>query len=150
MIRRYQAEDLEPLMAIWLAGNLQVHHFIDKKFFQDSYEMVKILLPTSTVYVQDLHGVKGFIGLIDNYIAGLFVNSDYHHQGIGSALVAKAKQLHNQLFVHVYEENTAAIAFYLAQGFEIATHGINEETNEPELFMQCTVQHSVKIGKCAL
>lgn len=150
MIREYQAKDLDKIMEIWLQGNEQAHSFIDPQYFKQNYEMVKMLIPMSTVYVQDLDGVKGFIGLTENYISGLFVDQNFRRQGTGKALVEKAKQRHDELLVQVYKKNTSAIDFYLAQHFDIVSESINEETNEHELLMRCNVEHKVKIGKCAL
>lgn len=150
MIREYQTPDLDKIMQLWLEGNQQAHDFIDPVFFQQNYEFVKMLIPMSTIYVQDLNGVKGFIGLTENYISGLFVDKDFQRQGTGKALIDKAKQRFNELLVHVYKKNSAAIDFYLSQNFEIVSESINEETNEPELLLRCLVEHNVKIGKCAL
>lgn len=150
MIREYKLEDLDSVMEIWLQGNLQAHDFINPEFFKQNYDLVKMLIPMSRLYVQDLNSIKGFIGLTENYISGLFVDQNYRHQGIGKALVNKAKQRHNELLVHVYKKNVAAIDFYLSQNFEIVSESINEETNEPELLMRCHIEHNVKIGKCAL
>lgn len=150
MIREFQSTDLDKVMSIWLEGNLQAHDFIDSEFFKQNFQLVKMLIPMSTVYVQDLNGVKGFIGLTENYISGLFVEQAYQRQGTGKALVNKAKQRFNELLVHVYEKNTAAIDFYLAQNFEIVSKSLNEETQEAELLMRCVVEHKVKIGQCAL
>lgn len=150
MIRQYKSEDLNSVMTIWLQGNLQAHNFINPEFFKQNCDLVKMLIPMSTLYVQDLDGVKGFIGITENYISGLFVDEAFRRQGTGKALVEKAKQRHTELFVHVYKKNTNAINFYLSQNFEIVSESINEETNEPELLMHCNVEHNVKIGKCAL
>lgn len=150
MIREYQTPDLDKIMQLWLEGNQQAHDFIDPEFFKQNYEFVKMLIPMSTIYVQDLNGVKGFIGLTENYISGLFVDKDFQRQGTGKALIDKAKQRFNELLVHVYKKNSAAIDFYLSQNFEIVSESINEETNEPELLLRCLVEHNVKIGKCAL
>lgn len=150
MIREYQSTDLDAIMSIWLRSNEQVHDFIDPTFFKQNYELVKMLIPMSTVYVQDLDGVQGFIGLTENYISGLFVDENYRRKAIGKALIEKAKQLHNELFVHVYKKNSDAIHFYLSQNFEPVETTINQETNQEEILMRCHVTHTVKIGKCAL
>lgn len=150
MIREYKKTDLDKIMQLWLEGNIQAHNFIDPEFFKQNYEFVKMLIPMSTIYVQDLNGVKGFIGLTENYISGLFVDEEFRRQGTGKALVNKAKQRYNELVVHVYKQNSTAINFYLSQNFEIVSESINEETNEPELLMRCLVEHNVKIGKCAI
>lgn len=150
MIREYKKTDLDKIMQLWLEGNIQAHNFIDPEFFKQNYEFVKMLIPMSTIYMQDLNGVKGFIGLTENYISGLFVDEEFRRQGTGKALVNKAKQRYNELLVHVYKQNSTAINFYLSQNFEIVSESINEETNEPELLMRCLVEHNVKIGKCAI
>ena len=150
MIREYKKTDLDKIMQLWLEGNIQAHNFIDPEFFKQNYEFVKMLIPMSTIYVQDLNGVKGFIGLTENYISGLFVDEEFRRQGTGKALVNKAKQRYNELLVHVYKQNSTAINFYLSQNFEIVSESINEETNEPELLMRCLVEHNVKIGRCAI
>ncbi|MFQ1008171.1 hypothetical protein B6D12_07425 [Gilliamella apicola] len=150
MIREFKSADLDKVMEIWLQGNEQAHNFIDSNFFKQNFDIVEMLIPMSTVYVQDLDGVKGFIGITENYISGLFVEQDYRRQGTGKALVNKAKQRYNELFVHVYKKNTDAINFFLSQNFEIISESINEESNESELLLRCDIEHNVKIGKCAL
>ncbi|MDF7670056.1 GNAT family N-acetyltransferase [Orbaceae bacterium ESL0721] len=150
MIREYQPADLDAIMKIWLQGNEQAHPFIDPEFFKQNYEMVKLFIPMSTVYVQDLDGVKGFIGLTENFISGLYVDEAYRRQGIGHALITKAKQLHNELVTTVYKQNPAAVEFFEAQEFFITSESINEETGELEYMMVCNVAHTIKIGKCAL
>ncbi|MCT6868300.1 MAG: GNAT family N-acetyltransferase [Gilliamella apicola] len=150
MIREFKSADLDKVMEIWLQGNEQAHSFIDSNFFKQNFDIVEMLIPMSTVYVQDLDGIKGFIGITENYISGLFVEQDYRRQGTGKALVNKAKQRYNELFVHVYKKNTDAINFFLSQNFEIISESINEESNESELLLRCNIEHNVKIGKCAL
>lgn len=150
MIREFKSADLDKVMEIWLQGNEQAHSFIDSNFFKQNFDIVEMLIPMSTVYVQDLDGVKGFIGITENYISGLFVEQDYRRQGTGKALVNKAKQRYNELFVHVYKKNTDAINFFLSQNFKIISESINEESNESELLLRCDIEHNVKIGKCAL
>ena len=150
MIREFKSADLDKVMEIWLQGNEQAHNFIDSNFFKQNFDIVEMLIPMSTVYVQDLDGIKGFIGITENYISGLFVEQDYRRQGTGKALVNKAKQRYNELFVHVYKKNTDAVNFFLSQNFEIISESINEESNESELLLRCDIEHNVKIGKCAL
>lgn len=150
MIREYHPNDLHSIISIWLQGNEQAHNFIDPNFFKQNYALVEMLIPMSSVYVQDINGVKGFIGLTENYISGIFVDETFRHKGTGKALIEKAKQRHNELQVHVYKKNSNAINFFLSQNFKIVSESINEETNQPEWLMQCNVEHHVKIGKCAL
>ncbi|CAI3942555.1 Ribosomal protein S18 acetylase RimI and related acetyltransferases (RimI) (PDB:1GHE) [Commensalibacter communis] len=150
MIREFQAADLDQVMNIWLEQNLLVHPFIDPSFFQNNADLVRTILPSSEIYVQDIHGVKGFIGLTDLYISGLFIDSEYQRQGLGSSLIEKAKQVRSVLFLNVYTENEAAVQFYEKHGFVRLEDRINEETHHPEYLMGCKIDHIIKIGQCAL
>lgn len=150
MIRECKPDDLDQVMQIWLEQNLAAHPFIDPVFFQSNADLVRVILPSSQIYVQDINGVKGFIGLTDNYIAGLFIDVGYQHQGLGSSLIEKAKQARAELFVNVYVENKVAVQFYEKHGFTQLETMINAETHQPEILMGCKIDHHVKIGKCAL
>lgn len=150
MIREFQADDLDQVMKIWLEQNLLAHPFVDPEFFKNNVDLVRIILPSSEIYVQDINGIKGFIGLTDNYISGLFIDTDYQRQGLGSSLIEKAKQVRSELFLNVYTENKAAVQFYEKHGFIQLQDMINAETQQPEVLMGCKVDHHVKIGKCAL
>lgn len=150
MIREFQADDLDQVMKIWLEQNLLAHPFVDPSFFQKNADLVRIILPSSQIYVQDINGVKGFIGLTDNYISGLFIETDYQRQGLGASLIEKAKQVHSELFLNVYTENEAAVQFYEKHGFIRLEDTVNAETHQPEYLMGCKVNHTVKIGKCAM
>ena len=76
MIRAFKENDLSVVMQIWLDTNINTHSFISKYYWMDNYNMVKKILPQAEIYVYEDHATKeieGFIGLTDNYIAGLFV-----------------------------------------------------------------------------
>ena len=63
------------VMQIWLDGNLQAHYFIASEYWQQNYDFVKQMLPQSKVYVYEdekSNQIKGFIGLQDEFIAGVF------------------------------------------------------------------------------
>ena len=72
MIRKFEERDLETVMELWLAGNLQAHSFIPKRYWKDSRELVKDLLPSASLYVytEETGRPDGFIGLSGDYIEG--------------------------------------------------------------------------------
>lgn len=150
MIRDAKTQDLEAILAVWLAGNLQNHPFLPADFYQDRQELMKMILPATTLYVQDLNGIKGFIGLSDNLISGIFVDKDHQRQGLGTSLLNHVKGLYPDLFVYVYPQNAAALAFFQSQGFEILEESLNEETGLTEYLLHCQNERHVKIGCCAL
>ena len=130
MIRRFQTDDLEDVMLIWLNANIEAHHFVDPGFWRNSFDTVKAMIPQAEVYVSYEDGINGFVGIIDNYIAGIFVASPVRASGIGSQLLDCAKKTQQNLCLRVYKQNTAAVSFYLNRGFRIDTEQIDLQTSE--------------------
>ncbi len=59
------------------------------------------------VWVYETDGViAGFIGLNDDYIAGIFVEYEYRSKGIGKELIDFAKMNRMRLSLDVYEKIT--------------------------------------------
>lgn len=114
MIRKMKIEELDIVMKIWLETNMQAHDFIDKHYWQQNYKSIKKMLPASSITVyKENDAILGFVGLIDSYIAGLFVNANCQSRGIGKALLDDAKESHYALSLHVYKRNVRAVQFYL-------------------------------------
>ncbi|WP_245954243.1 GNAT family N-acetyltransferase [Companilactobacillus formosensis] len=124
--------ELEKISQIWLDSNLEAHNFIDKNFWLDNYSMVKEQFKTAEIYVDAESEVKGFVGLQDDYIAGIFVEKSYRNQGIGKKLINFLKKNHQELSLDVYDKNIRAKQFYEKNGFEVSTQSIERETDEKE------------------
>lgn len=136
MIRAFQITDLDEVMNIWLETNLAAHPFIDKNYWINNFEFVKQVLPTSQITVFEESGViKGFMGIIDQYIAGLFVAEKYQNQGIGKQLLESAQTTYPALHLDVYTANQHAVTFYKQNGFEMIGKKENLDTKHPEYFM---------------
>ena len=85
MIRKLRESDLSAVMKIWLDTNIKSHNFVSKEYWTSNYEMVKEILPKSEIYVyeeDDTNLIDGFIGLLDSYLAGLFVKNTAQLKGI--------------------------------------------------------------------
>lgn len=135
MIRIFEFRDLDKIMEIWLDGNISAHPFIDESHWRQNFDTVKSVLPNAEVYVYEEDGeILGFIGMDAEYIAGIFVAQGHRGQGIGRQLIAKVKRK-KRLSLHVYEKNTGAVAFYLAEGFHIESSMTEKETGEMEHLM---------------
>lgn len=85
-------------------------------------------------YVDNI--IVGFVGLNDNYIAGIFIKESYRSKGIGKLFLQKLKTNYNSLKLCVYEKNVRAIRFYLTHGFTIKSKDFEEETQEYEYIME--------------
>ena len=138
MIRAYQPDDLEPLMAVWLAASRVGHPFLSaEQLVKDRIEIIEKYIPIARQWVVELDGViVGFIAMLDNHIGGLFVDPTHHRRGIGAALVAHIKLMHERLTVNVFRDNHNGIAFYESVGFVCLQEQTCTHTGLPELLME--------------
>ena len=138
MIRKFETQDLDAVMQIWLHGNLDAHAFIAASFWTEHFEMVRDLLPQAELYVHEDAGTRqidGFIGLTENHIEGIFVAKAARSKGIGKALLEYAKSRKPRLTLGVYQKNERALAFYQREQFVVHSEGIDEDTNEADIQM---------------
>lgn len=139
MIRKLNIDESEAVMKIWLETNIAVHDFISEDYWQGNYEQVKMMLPDATVFVYEENNlILGFIGLTENYIAGIFINTNSQSKGIGKVLLDYVKKCHSELLLQVYKKNSRAVRFYLREGFDVSNEQIDENTGEAELVMNWT------------
>ncbi|MDN5105365.1 N-acetyltransferase [Aliarcobacter butzleri] len=136
MIRKLDKNDINQLLQIWLEVNIKTHNFIPKEYWEEQYDNVKELLPNSEIYVyEENEKIVAFVGLIENYIAGIFVSFSFQSKGIGKKLLDYIKEFKKELSLNVYVKNTSAIKFYQREGFIINSQSIDEETKEQQIFM---------------
>lgn len=96
MIRKFENSDIDDIMQIWKNVNIEAHNFISKEYWENDYDYVRNILPKAEIYVYvDNNEIIGFIGMNENYIEGIFVNTNSQHRGIGTALLNKVKKKFN-------------------------------------------------------
>lgn len=135
MIRKLEEANLDAVMQIWIDTNIKTHDFIPAEYWSGNYEMVKSLLPEAEVYVYEddaTREIAGFIGLMDAFVAGLFVKDGMQSKGIGKQLVDYVKTKKDRLSLTVYQKNERAIRFYQREQFVVADEQVDENTNEIE------------------
>ncbi|MCI8417715.1 MAG: N-acetyltransferase [Lachnospiraceae bacterium] len=138
MIRAFQNADLEEVMELWLHGNLQAHNFIPEKYWREHVSQVKEMLPKAELYIyenQSTGKVEGFVGMMEEYLAGIFVREDARSQGVGAQLLRHVKERKPRLALRVYERNSRAVRFYLREGFQVQAQEKEESTGEREYVM---------------
>lgn len=137
MIRKFRTDDLEQVMELWLATNISAHDFISAKYWHANYALVKEMLPQANIWVYEKNNeIWGFIGLQDTYIAGIFVADKAQDKGIGSELLAKAKQQKSQLSLAVYAKNERALNFYQRADFTVVNEQLDETIGQVEYLMK--------------
>lgn len=136
MIRKFEKNDIDAIMKIWENENIKAHKFIPKEYWKGSYNFVKEALPNAEIYVYIIkEKIVGFVGLNNNYIEGIFVDTNNQCNGIGTSLLNKVKEIKNNLTLSVYKKNTNAINFYKKNDFMITSQNIDKDTNEVEYIM---------------
>ena len=143
MIRKFETQDLDAVMQIWLHGNLDAHPFIPASFWTDHFETVRDMLPQAELYVHENEATRqidGFIGLTENHIEGIFVAESARSKGVGKSLLEYAKSCKPYLTLSVYQKNERALAFYRREQFTVHSESIDEDTNEAEIQMLWTRQ----------
>ncbi|KQZ95750.1 acetyltransferase [Rhizobium sp. Root564] len=129
-IRRYRPVDNTPLSSIWYEASVQAHAFLGEERLSQQRALVQAAyLPQAETWVACVNETPvGFIGLIDNFIGGLFVSPHYQGKGIGAALLAHAFRLKGNLSLTVYADNQAAHRFYHHHGFhDVSRHSVDDE-----------------------
>lgn len=99
--------------------------------------MQNTYLPIVEVYLaEDANHIYGFIALLENKIAALFISLQLQGQGVGTLLIDYAKAMRLDLELGVYQQNQNSVRFYQSVGFNIITEMIDEQTNTKEFLMR--------------
>lgn len=126
--------ELDAVHALWLKINLETHTTIDPNYFIDNSDKVKEALKDATIYVyKEDNTIIAFIGLIDDYIAGIFV--DRRSKRIGYKLMKHIQNKHTNLNLHVFSDNIRAINFYKKHKFKEIESSFNEDVSAYETLM---------------
>ena len=131
-IVRCNKEDYATLSSIWERSVRATHDFLD----EDTIEEIKAALepryfPNVELYAVSHNGsLTGFIGLRNDMIEMLFIDSDSRGQGYGSSLIEFAFD-RGATKVDVNEQNPMALAFYQGKGFKIIGRDNTDEAGRP-------------------
>jgi putative acetyltransferase len=140
MIRKYEERDIEVVVSTWRRASELAHPFLTKAFLdQEDANTRNIYLAFAETWVTEVEGtVVGFIALIENEIGGLFLDPDFHGQGLGRDMVDMAVAQKGSLKVEVFKENAIGRRFYDAYGFREAEEFIHEASGQATLRMSFT------------
>lgn len=136
MIRKLKITDLDRVMEIWLDSNIEAHDFIMRDYWEKNTMTVREQLLQAEVYIFESYGdILGFVGLQDDYLAGIFVDKNFRSEGVGKELLDFVKTVHNSLTLSVYENNSRAVRFYEREGFVVKSKSLDDATGEVEYTM---------------
>jgi putative acetyltransferase len=133
-IRRATPDDRERLIDIWWRSASVTHRFL-------STAQLEALLPEVTalrletldtrVLCASPDNTVGFLVMNGRAVDGLFIAPEWRRCGGGSWLLRHARQIAGPLTVEVNEQNTEALEFYRAQGFEIVRRSPVDDAGRP-------------------
>ncbi|MGG4102882.1 GNAT family N-acetyltransferase [Paenibacillus lautus] len=134
IIRRMTNEDLNDIIEIWLSASKEAHHFIPVDYWESKQrDMREVYLPMAETYlIESAAHVRGFVSLVGDDLAALFIDTSRQNQGYGKALLSYVMDLREVLKLRVYEENQRAIRFYLKNGFEVYEDSLDHDTGQKE------------------
>jgi len=137
-IRKIKENDISEIVNIWYEASLLAHSFIPGNYWEKNKELMKTkYIPMSETYLAfDGETILGFVSLIDDYLAAIFVKPEIQCKNIGSLLLNHAKIHRNSLQLKVYCKNEKSVGFYKSKGFSIISESKDEETGENEFVME--------------
>lgn len=133
MIRKFEKKDTKRVMQIWLEANLEAHDFVPSDYWLSQYQSVQEQLLPADIYVYEQDNeIQGFVGMVDDYLAGIFVDKKYRSMGIGKGLLECVKKIYPAFSLNVYQKNQRAVDFYLREKLTIVSTGADEDTAEAD------------------
>lgn len=144
-IRMYMPSYLNAVLDSWEVATRLAHKFMSDEFIaQERKNVADIYIPNTNTWVAEIDGeVKGFIALMSNEVGAIFLQPNYHGMGVGKGLMDKAQELHGDLEVEVFKENSIGRKFYSRYGFEHFEEKLHEPTGHQVLRLKFTANKRV-------
>lgn len=138
MIREYKPDDIEQLLDVWYRASKVAHPFLTEEFLESEKIQIQYMYidQTETWIYETGKKLIGFVAMIENDVAALFVDPDEHRKGIGRLLLDHVINNRNLLTVDVFKENRIGINFYKKYGFEFVKEKMHIETGNLLLEMK--------------
>ncbi len=145
-IRQYKEADLDAVLSSWETATRLAHPFMTDDFLaQERKNTAEIYLPNTDTWVIEIEEeVRGFIALMGNEVGAIFLQPKYHGRGAGKALMDKAQELHGDLEVEVFKENSIGRMFYSKYGFELLEEKLHKPTGQQMLRLKFTANKTSK------
>jgi putative acetyltransferase len=139
-IRQYMVSDLNAVLDTWEVATRLAHKFMTDDFIAiERKNVADIYMPNTDTWVAEIDNeVQGFIALMDNEVGAIFIQPDFHGRGAGKALMDKAQELHGDLEVEVFKENSIGRKFYSQYGFEHLEEKLHKPTGQQVLRLKFT------------
>lgn len=137
-IRKLDNSDIPKVVELWYETSIEAHDFISPDYWKANMEaMATVYLPNSETYLAvEGESIVGFITMVDNYLAAIFVQVSMLECGIGTKLLDFIKDKREKIQLAVYKKNFKSINFYKKHDFKTLSENLDKNTNEIELLME--------------
>ena len=137
-IRKLKSNYIAVVVELWFDISIQAHNFISPDYWKENKKaMAETYLPNSETYLAIINDeIVGFVAMVDNFLAALFVQTKMQGQGIGNNLLCYIKERRETIQLKVYKKNSNSVQFYKKQGFDILSDEIDKKTDEIEYLME--------------
>ncbi len=138
-IRRATPTDADGITAVLWASRRQAMPWLAERYTEaEARDWVgRVLLVTAMVWVAVEAGrIVGYAALEDDVLGQLYIAPDHQRQGIGTRLLAIARDAAgSQMSLFVFARNAGARSFYERHGFTVAdeSDGSRNEEGEPDV-----------------
>lgn len=140
ILRPPAPSELAVLIDVWHRSVRATHDFLTNTDIEQMLPHVcDRALPNLDLWVScdEESRILGFLGLQKNSIDVLFVAPEHLRRGVGKALLQHAISLVGlPLALDVYEQNTGATQFYLANGFRPIGRSLTDGAGRPFPMLQ--------------
>lgn len=130
-----QKNEYETLINVWESSVRATYHFLknnDIEFFKRTIQEKDVLNHVSLICARDSNDrIQGFMGIAENNLEMLFIDSAFLGRGIGKLLLLHAIDNFNITKVDVNEQNEKALKFYEHFGFKVISRSEFDGTGKP-------------------
>ena len=139
-VRPYRPADLARVVSLWRASKRKAFPYVAAmqrhSLEDDANHFRNVVAQECQVWLAEGGGeVLGLLALDGDLIDQLFVRIDAQREGVGSALLRKARERSPAgLRAYTFQKNNAARAFFEKHGFRVVRAGVSPPPeNEPDL-----------------
>lgn len=131
MIRAYEVDDLKSTANVWLRSGRVEYSYLPEFQKLDQAKAVEVfrmvIQDQCNIWVFEKSDVVvGFLAMEGNLIDRLYVDPEHQKKGIGSDLIAYAKEINpDGLVLRTHEQNSKARNFYEQRGFKPVRYGLS-------------------------
>lgn len=136
-VRPFVAEDMPALLDLWVASWQVAYPAIDfsgRRGWAESHFGELSRHGASILVLRIGQRLAGAVTIepATGYIDQIVVAHDLQRRGLASRLIAAARAVSPALLeLHVNQDNAAAVAFYLRDGFVVSDHNTNPRSGAP-------------------